>query len=171
MKRHFNQVMKTKLYVCTLTAALVAGFAGWGLSHGPFKVQAVKAANGFSAASVKGTYGYTMQGQIGTSTPLAGLGLLVMDGNGGLSGTETTQVYGVGMQTTSYQGSYTVKNDGSGTMTINYPTLPVDPDNPDAMIVPGVVARYNFVIVNGNAELKAARAENGTIAIADFKLQ
>jgi hypothetical protein len=38
------------------------------------------------------------------------------------------------------------------------------------MIVPGVVARYNFVIVNGNAEPMAARAENGTIAITDFKL-
>src|SRR6476646_9217204 len=129
--------MKTKLYVCTLTAALVAGFAGWGLSHGPFKVQAVKAANGFSAASLKGTYGYTIQGQIGSTSPLAGLGLLVLDGNGGLTGSESTQVYGVGNQSTTYQGSYSVKNDGSGTLVINYPVPAMDPDNPDAVVMPG----------------------------------
>jgi hypothetical protein len=166
--------MKTKLYVCMLSAALVAGIAGWGLSRGP--MSSVKAANGYSAASLKGTFGYTLQGQFGASTPLAGLGMMVLDGNGGISGNETTQVYGIGLQTTPFQGSYTVRNDGSGTMVINYPALPappVDPDNPDAspMSPPPAVARYNFVIVNGSAELKAVRGDNGTIAIADFRLQ
>jgi hypothetical protein len=165
--------MKTKLFVCALSAALLAGFAGFNLSRGSVSV---KAANGFSAASLKGTFGYTIQGTIGTSTPLAGSGLMVLDGNGGVSGSETVQTYGVGMQTTQFQGSYNVRNDGSGTMVINYPALPappVDPDNPDAVSVapPAVVARYNFVIVNGTAELKAVRGDNGTIAVADFKLQ
>ena len=166
--------MKTKLFVCTLSVALVAGVAGWSLSRGSMK--SVKAANGFSAASLKGTFGYTLQGQIGTSSPLVGSGLMVLDGNGGVSGSETTQAYGVGMQTTTFQGSYSVHNDGSGTMVINYPALPappVDPDNPDATPAapPAVVARYNFVIVNGSAELKAIRGDNGTTVVADFKLQ
>ena len=163
--------MKTKLYVCTLTAALFAGCAGWGFSHATFKMQSVKAASGFSAASVKGTFGYTLQCQIGTSTPLAGLGMMVADGNGGISGSETTQVYGVGVHTQVFQGSYTVRNDGSGTMVLNFPAPPTDPDNPDAVQLAGPIARYNFVIVNGLAELKAVRGDNGTIAIADFKLQ
>jgi hypothetical protein len=158
-----------KLYVYTLTAALAAGFAGWGLSQG--SLHSVKAAAGYSAASLKGTYGYTLQGQVGTTAPLAGLGLLVADGNGGISGSETTQVYGVGMQTTSFQGSYSVKNDGTGTLIINYPAPATDPDNPDAMPMPAVVARYHFVIVNGSLELKGMRGDNGTIATADFKLQ
>ena len=56
-------------------------------------------------------------------------------------------------------------------MVINYPAPAFDSDNPDAVALPGVAARYHFVIVNGSAELKAARGDNGTIAIADFKLQ
>jgi hypothetical protein len=163
--------MKTKLYVCTLGAAMVAGLGGWGLASGPFKMQTAHAASGYSAVSMKGTYGYTVQGEVGSSTPLAGLGLLVADGNGGISGSETLQVYGGGTQTQSFQGSYTVNNDGTGTIIINYPQPPVDPNNPDALPVQGQVARYHFVIVGGNAEIKAVRADNGTIATADFRLQ
>jgi hypothetical protein len=37
--------MTTRLYVCTLTAALVAGLSGWGLGHGSYKVRVVKADN------------------------------------------------------------------------------------------------------------------------------
>jgi hypothetical protein len=160
--------MKTKLFVCALSAALIAGIAGWSLAHG---MHSVKAANGFSAASLKGTFGYTVQGQIGSTNPLAGTGLMVLDGNGGITGSETTQVYGVGLQNSQFQGSYTVNNDGSGVMVINYPAPAIDPNNPDAVPLPGVVAHYNFVIVGGTAEIKAVRGDNGTVATASFKLQ
>ena len=157
-----------KLYVCTLTAALVAGFAGWGLSHG---MSTARAASGYTAASMKGTFGYTLQGQVGQSTPLAGLGMIVADGNGGLSGSETSQVYGVGTQTTPFQGSYTINNDGTGTMTINYTVPQQDPNNPDVVLPPPVIAHYNFILVNGSTQIKAVRSDNGTAAVADFKLQ
>jgi hypothetical protein len=157
--------MKTKIFV--FVAVLLVGFAGWGLSHG----LTVKAAPGFTLVNVKGTYGYTVQGTIGLSSPFAAMGVLTADGNGGISGTETSQVYGVGMQTNAFQGSYTVDNTGCGTITLNFPAPAQDPNNPDAPMLPGVTARYKFVIVNGMAEIRALRADNGTMATAEFKLQ
>ena len=160
--------MKTKVYLCA--AVLAAGFTGFALSHAP----AAKAANGRSLASVKGTYGYTLQGTIASTTPLAGLGIVVADGNGGLSGTETLQIYGQGTQTQTFQGSYTVNNDGTGTMLINYPAPPTpayDPDNPPPPTPPALTAKYDFVMVSGQLQLKAMRSENGIVATAEFTAQ
>ena len=161
--------MKTKLYVCTLTAALVAAFAAF--PHSSLKPQSAHAANGYSATSFKGTYGYTLQGLIGANSPLSGVGLMVADGAGNVSGTETVQAYGSGTQTLSYQGTYTVNNDGSGSLVLTYPAPPVDPNNPDAMPAAPQVAHYNFVIVDSNLQLKGARSDNGTFVTADFRLQ
>ena len=160
--------MKTRVYL--FATVLMAGFAGWSMFHAP----AAKAANGRSLSSVKGTYGYTLQGTLGNTTPLAGIGMLVADGNGGLSGTETLQVYGQGTQTNAFLGTYLVNSDGTGTMVINYPVAPApaqDPDNPNFNVPQAVTAKYDFVIVNGVAQIKGMRSENGIIATADFRVQ
>ena len=162
--------MKTKNFM--LAVALLAGLAGWGLSRGT----TAKASNGFTSASLKGIYGYTVQGTLGMTTPMAAMGVLTADGNGGISGTETLQVYGQGTQITQFQGSYSVDAGGTGTMVINYPALPAppdsgDPDNPPLPSPAPVVARYSFVIVNGVAELRGMRSDNGIIATAAFRQQ
>lgn len=161
--------MKTKHFLFAL--ALLAGLVGWGLYRGT----TAKASNGFTCTSLQGVYGYTVQGTIGMTTPLAAMGVLTADGKGGISGTETLQVYGQGTQVTQFQGSYSVDAGGTGTMIINYPALPAqpitDPDNPPLPPPAPVVARYSFVIVNGVAELRGMRADNGIIATAAFRQQ
>jgi hypothetical protein len=160
--------MKTRLYVCA--AILTASVAGWAFSH----ALSARADSGFTLASVKGIYGYTVQGSLATTTPMAAVGMMVADGNGGLSGTETQQIYGQGTQTAAFQGSYTVNGNGSGTMIVNYPappTPPQDPDNPTPFVPQALSARYDFVIVNGIAEIKGIRSENGIIATAAFRAQ
>ena len=151
--------------------ALIAGLAGWTIANISFRVPAAHAAGGYTNASVKGTYGYTVQGQMGNSNPLVALGVLVADGNGGLSGSETVQTIGTYAEPQTFQGSYTVNNDGTGTMTLNYPAGPTDPNNPDAGPTPGAIVKYRFVIVNGKLTLKGVRADNRSFATADFSLQ
>jgi hypothetical protein len=148
----------------------MTGLAGWSLFHTP----AAKAATGRSIASLSGTYGYTVLGTLGSTTPLAALGTLVFDGNGGISGSETMQIYGQGTQTQVLQGCYTVNSDGSGTILINYPAPPApaqDPDNPNYATPQALTARYSFVMVNGVTEILGMRSENGIIVTADFKAQ
>ena len=133
----------------------------------------VHAAGAFAADAFKGTYGFTEQGSFGTSTPLAGLGLLTADGFGNVSGSETLQIYGSAPQALAFQGTYNINPDGSGSLSLSY-QAPVDPTaDPNAPPAnPGPTeARYDFVVVNGKLELHAIRADNGLVATATFVRQ
>ena len=161
--------MKTKL-LFSLTA-LIAGIAGWGIASGSFRTQAAHAATGYSLASVKGTYGYIVQGQMGNNNPIVAIGILAADGIGGVSGTETLQTIGTYAEPQAFQGSYTVDRDGSGTLVLNFPAGAVDSAHPDAVPTQGATVRYRFVIVNNKVELKGVRADNRSFATASFSLQ
>lgn len=160
--------MKTTVYVCTLIAAVLAGFVGRGFfSAGP-RIQTVHAAPGFSVSSLSGSYGYTLQGQIG-GAPVTGVGWLTADGNGGVSGTETVSISGGGVQTSQFQGSYTVDSTtGCGDIVVSYPPA-ADPNNPIITIGgPSPMASYHFVLVDGGIRINAVRTDDGVSITGSF---
>jgi hypothetical protein len=160
--------MNRKLVVSLALLALAAG-AAW---QGWHQMGSAHAASACSAAAFKGTYGFTEQGAIGTATPQVGLGVLVADGAGGISGSDTFQIYGVGTQQMTFAGSYTVNADGTGSMTLNC-AAPVTDNSLSATDTPAIAltTNYNFVIVNNQAELRAIRTENGTFVCTTFTRQ
>jgi hypothetical protein len=168
MQQRFRKLLARARRIGLAAILLAAGIAGVSQFH----VRPARAASGFSLSSVKGTYGYMIQGQMGATR----LGLLTADGNGGISGSDIVQAFG-GTQTQPFQGSYTVNNDGTGTMTLNYPAPPAppqppqDPDNPTPVILPPPpIAHYNFVLVNGRT-LRAISSDRNVFATGDFTLQ
>lgn len=165
-----------KQYATGIAVAMIAGISGWGLASGSFSVRSAHAQAAYSVESVKGTYGYTIESGAGKAAPQVGVGLLVADGNGGLSGSESVQTYGTGNEARTFQGSYTVNADGTGTMTLNYAAPAANPavsDEEDTATFtpPALSVTYQFVLVNNKAEIRGIRSENGALTKADFKLQ
>ncbi len=143
----------------------IIALAACGLLVGLYPANPVHAQAGMSVASLKGTYGYTEEGAVG-GMPMICVGLMVADGLGGVTGSETVQTMG-GPMVRNFQGVYTVANDGSGTMTFNYIVPPdADPEAP----VPAPI-QYKFVILDGKAQIKAIRLDAGVLAKAEFQLQ
>src|SRR5215467_10303012 len=99
LKQHFRILLVRGRRIALGTTLLVAGIAVMSQIH----VGQVRAASGFSIGTVKGTYGYVIQGQMGATR----LGLLVADGNGGITGSDMLQAFG-GAQSQPFQGTYTV---------------------------------------------------------------
>ncbi len=160
--------MKKTVYVCTLAAALLTGYIARGIVPGGSRMQTVHAATGFSVSSLSGTYGYSLQGQIG-GAPVSGVGYLTADGSGGVTGTETVQIFGGGVQTVQFQGTYTVDSStGCGDLLISYPPV-IDPNNP--VITGGATiptASYHFVLVSGGAQVNAVRTDDGVSVTGSF---
>jgi hypothetical protein len=127
----------------------------------------------YDATALKGAYGFTEQGGVGTTNPLVGLGLITADGVGGVSGYENVQIYGVGTQTRSFQGSYTVNSDGTGSMTLVYAASAPAPDASGDVTSDSsqLTSTYNFVIVNNKLEMRGVRSENGVLVTSDFTRQ
>ena len=155
-----------KKQVLMLTIAALSGIAVW--TFGP-KVR-VHAQSVIDNTAVQGTYGFTEQSAGGSEVPLVGLGLLMADGAGNISGHETIQVLGAGTQIRNFQGLYSVNPDGTGTMTVNYapdpnadPTLTPDPST--------LTATYSFVVVNNKLSLKGVRTANGVLVTSEFSKQ
>src|SRR5437763_16869331 len=99
MKQRFRKLLVPSRRIGFGAILLAAGIAG--ISQ--IDVRPARAASGFSISSVKGAYGYVIQGQMGASRQ----GLLTADGNGGIAGSDVLQAFG-GVQTQPFQGSYTV---------------------------------------------------------------
>jgi len=149
-----------------LTAVLAAAIGGWSLWRPP---AGVHAQTGYNLTSVKGTYGFTERGTFGPTTPQVSVGVLVADGAGGLTGSQVFQVYNSGSQNLTFQGTYTVNTNGTGTMTLLYPA---QTDSTSSSITQQAsLAKYSFVIVNNKTELQAVRSENGAFVTSTFKLQ
>ena len=167
--------MKSMNCKFTLAAALVAVLLGWAVAGGVFTTRPAHAENGYTNLSLKGTFGFTIQGVAGGPI-VSGYGLLAADGNGGVTGTETLQLPG-GMLRRSFQGSYVVNPDGTGTMTLNFAQPPdVGRDGPDEETQapsPAVVpsSHFAFVLVDGSKELRSIQTDSGAIVSAAFKLQ
>jgi len=154
-----------------LSVAAVAGLAMWGV-----KSPSVHAQTGYNVAALKGTYGFTEQGGVGSNLPVVGLGVINADGNGAVSGYETINVYGSGMVQRTFQGFYTVNADGTGVLTLNYAALPSDQigTNDDGTPVypqSSLTIQYNFVVVNNKAEFRGMRTANGYFVTAAFARQ
>jgi hypothetical protein len=160
--------MQKLAVIFSVAAAAVISF--WSLAPGG----RAHAQTAYDATALRGAYGFTEQGGVGTSNPLVGLGLITADGVGGVTGYENVQIYGVGTQTRAFQGSYSVNPDGTGSMTLIYAAQatasadgsadnPVDPSQ--------LTSTYNFVIVNNKLEMRGVRSENGVLVTSEFTRQ
>ena len=81
------------------------------------------AASGFSNKSFKGSYGVGFSGTDLTVGPIAGTGILVADGNGNLTGTETIKD-GPIVCNESFSGTYGINSDGTGTGSVTVTSTP-----------------------------------------------
>jgi hypothetical protein len=150
----------------SLTVAIVAvAIAAW------IGARTAAADTGYSLSSLNGSYGYMIQGTYSGSTPLVGIGVLQADGQGNISGSETSQFYGQGSMSRTYTGSYAVNPDGTGTVTLNYAPSPSDPTDGNGNDIAVLTVSYSFVIVNSKAEFHAIRSDNGAIVTASFTKQ
>lgn len=123
---------------------------------------------GWTLDSVKGTYVFTEQGEMGTITPFAGIGVLTLDGSGNVSGSESVQTAN-GTIDIKIAGTYSVNTDGSGLLTLTNTTTTTDEDGNAA--VQTFSSRYKFFPVNKNQELKAVRLDAGSFIVSSFSKQ
>jgi hypothetical protein len=114
---------------------------------------------GYSAGSLNGTFVLRFSGfQNGTGTnpsaPITGLAILTFDGNGNLTGTETTNALlssgsGTGVVCSGTLAgtspNYTVNSDGSGSATLQ---LTLNSGSDPACGTSPINNDFNFVIVN-----------------------
>ncbi len=162
--------MKLERYSHVLTLLMIAGLGGWLIGSGN-NARSVHAAATFTNASLKGTFGYTFSGSAGGAVPVAGFGILNADGNGGISGTETTGAFGASLVTRPFVGTYAINGDGTGTVTISYTDVPADSGDVGTPTSMPVSAHYSFVIVNGAKELRSVRTDPGVVTTANFAMQ
>jgi hypothetical protein len=157
-----------KKHLTILGIAALAGLAFWG-AHASSR--AVHAQTGYTLDALRGTYGFTEQGSMGSNLAVVGIGVLNADGNGGVSGSENINILGQAAQSRTFQGSYTVKPDGTGMLTLNYAATPSDQIGTDEGGNPiysqaGLIARYAFVVVNNKLEFRAIRGDGYTSSAA-----
>src|SRR5262249_44993915 len=105
----------------------------------------VRAQNACTTASFQGTFGYSFTGLTGfNALPFAGVGRLLADGQGNVSGVETDSSNGEIFQRT-YTGTYQVNADCTGSE--------VSVDNF------GKTVKCNFVIVSGGVEVRVIETD------------
>ena len=156
-----------------LSIAALGALAFWGVN---IHSRAVHAQTGYGLSALRGTYGFTEQGSVGTNVAMVGFGVLNADGNGGVSGYENSNVLGQAAQSRIFQGSYTIKPDGTGTLVLNYVPTPADLTGVDESGSPvyaqgNLTGRYEFVVVNNNLEFRGIRSGGGYTVSAAFARQ
>jgi len=91
----------------------------------------------FTNATVEGTYIFGFSGTVlnnapgmpgppGAPGPIAGNGLIILDGRGNLQGSETLNDAGFAC-TGTLSGTYNVNSDGTATATVNFTNRPSSP--------------------------------------------
>jgi hypothetical protein len=104
--------------------ALIAGVVvviGLLVTHNLTNTRSVHAQTGCDLTSFSGAYGYTQNGTVydnaGNLYFIASAGRIVSDGNGGITGADTSSFDGnIGKRT--YTGTYTMNADCTGSMTL-----------------------------------------------------
>ena len=95
-------------------------------------VKPVRAQQGCSVASLKGPFVYRLDGNYfdnqGYSYQYSAVGKMLPDGNGGITGTETNSNWGTVKRNVTYTGTYTVNNDCTGSMALQYSGGPLNYD-------------------------------------------
>lgn len=123
---------------------------------------------GWTLASVKGTYVFTEQGDVGSSTPFTGIGVLMLDGSGNASGIETIQGPN-GSMDVKITGTYSINVDGSGSLVLTNMASTTDTDGNAA--TESFTTNYKFFPASKNTELKAVRVDNGAFIVSNFSQQ
>jgi hypothetical protein len=129
------------------------------------KPAAVKAQTGCSVATLSGGYGYAWHGfflshpgaPVAGWVPFASSGIRTYDGNGSLSGSQTSNLAG-SVFPEAYTGTYTVNSDCTGSATMNFPR--------------GEIVTENFTIVDGAKEIeRIATVQRGGVVSGSLKKQ
>jgi hypothetical protein len=105
---------------------LAAGFLAFGSTPAWSATAAASTPQGrgpdWNLRSLHGHHGFTYDGVILGVGPIASSGPIFFDGNGNLSASYSTAVNGVTFRG-SFTGTYTVRPDGSGSVTLVLPLL------------------------------------------------
>ena len=156
--------MKSRIAVWGIATALAAALCVYmaataHAAHGTYgsvnRIAAAADNNGCSNATLKGDYGYGVNGISITIPPvgaLAVLGKITLDGKGDFTGSANASITGNILTDMPISGTYSVASDCTGTLTTFYPAF---------------TAHFSFVIVEGvegrkDAELLGTDA--GTVA-------
>jgi len=78
-------------------------------------------ASGCSNSSLRGSYGFQLNGNIIGLGPIGGVGVATYDGAGNFIQTDNVNVNGFGSAPRPGSGTYTVNADCTGTQTLNLP--------------------------------------------------
>jgi hypothetical protein len=116
--------------------------------------------------SLKGSFVVSEQGFVSNNIPMAGLGLITLDGVGGVIGIETIQ-NGGNTVVVKITGTYAVNSDGSGTVSLLL-ILPTTDDNGDNVTM---TANYKFFLTKTGTELRALRSDTGTSVLSTLSRQ
>jgi hypothetical protein len=103
--------------------------------------------SGFTKQSFKGRYAVGFSGADLNVGPIAGTGIMVSDGNGNLTGTQTIKD-GPFVCTESFIGTYSINADGTGAGTVTVTSTP-DPGVCAASI--GNVITFSLVLSGNGA--------------------
>ena len=135
-----------------------------GLLIGRFTAQPVaRAQSGCTLANLKGAYGLAVNGFFydpfdGSQGIYSSAGLVIADGNGGITGTDTLNLDGTPTRGRQFTGTYTVNPDCTGTMNLK-----------DAKNVP--ITNMDMVIANGGKEVVMTDYDTDLILNGTAKLQ
>ena len=110
--------MNRILLIAATALAIVAAACGGG---GGTSSTPPPPTGGFSNASLKGSYAFSMSGQDGTTGAfLARVGSFIADGNGNITAAlEDVNIGGTARQAVSFTGTYSIQANGKGTLTLN----------------------------------------------------
>jgi hypothetical protein len=103
-------------------------------------------------ASWEGNYGFKLVGErIGGADPgpRAGVGRVISDGHGNISGTETKSSNGTIVQGLTFSGNYTILTDCTGSGSV--------------MLSDGEMRHFNFVVVEQGEEVIAIQTDPGRV--------
>src|SRR5262249_22273438 len=134
-----------------------------GVSIGRFTLQPVaRAQSGCSAASFKGAYGLAVNGffydTAGNQGVYSSAGLVVVDGNGAITGTDTLNLDGAPTRGRQFTGTYTVNADCTGVMNLK-----------DAK--GAAIANMDMVITNGGKDVVMVEYDRDVILNGAAKLE
>ena len=138
-----------KRAIAVLVLVTVAVFIG------RFTAQPVaREQSGCSVATLKGTYGFAVNGFFyyseGSQGVYSSAGTAVADGNGAISGTDTVNLDGRPTRGRQYSGTYTINNDCSGSMNLK--------DSKG-----NVIANMDLVVTNGGKNMMLVDYDTDTI--------
>ncbi len=148
---------------------LVALVATWRFERPPGAAAHAQETGGCSTANIAGSYGYSLTGTLflgdngspepngATRLDVVEIGVVVFDGQGGLSiGNDTLTRNGQVVQRTG-SGTYTVSSDCTGTAAVTFST--------------GQTTHQAFVLVNGGKESRFMLTDPGTDIVGMSKRQ